>query len=169
MFKFSHRVWAVLGFFGCVLALGAALFLQITKNWFPCPLCIMQRYAYVLAAVGFLGCSVTLGRGGVFSTLKLLTLLALLAGAGAAFYHVWVLAHPHQVCGVDPLQSVLNGLPWVSLWPDLFEADGFCTDPYPPFLGLSLPLWSGLGFLGLTGVVLLMKTSARRWRQVFSA
>lgn len=167
MLKISHRVWAVWGFLFCVLALSSAVYLQISKNWFPCPLCILQRYAYVLAALGFLCCAFSQGRSGLFSALKFLTLLAVLGGAGAAFYHVWVLAHPRQTCGIDPLQTSLNALPWVQWWPELFESDGFCSDPYPPLFGLHLPMWSGLGFVALAVLVLLMRKSARRWRQVF--
>lgn len=167
MLKISHRVWAVWGFLFCMFALGGAVYLQVSKNWFPCPLCILQRYAYLVAALGFLGSAFSQGRGGAFVALKSLALLAVLCGGGAAFYHVWVLAHPHQTCGIDPLQATLNALPWVQWWPNVFEADGFCSDPYPPVLGLVLPMWSGLGFLVLGVLVLLMRKSARRWRQVF--
>ena len=89
-------------------------------------------------------------------------LLGFVAGAGVAFYHVWVLSNPAQTCGVDPLQNTLNALPWVQYWPDMFVADGLCTDEYPPLWGLSLPMWSGLGFLA-QGLVLLIAVRTRQY------
>ncbi|HEX4917885.1 MAG TPA: disulfide bond formation protein B [Limnobacter sp.] len=159
-----HSPYKALALFGlglCVGSLGAALFLQITKGWFPCPLCIIQRYAYLVSSVGFLGLAFNRPRS-VLSTLSgCVALSGFLGGLATAGYHVWVLANPLQTCGVDPLQVHLNALPWVSLWPDMFIADGLCTEEYPPLLGLSLPMWSGVGFVAL-GVILLRVVRAKR-------
>ncbi|MEQ9108696.1 MAG: disulfide bond formation protein B [Limnobacter sp.] len=158
----SARPWAFLGILISVGALAAALFFQISKEWFPCPLCIVQRYAYMATALGFLGVSLTNPKS-IFSGLfVLLTLAGFLAGAAVALYHVWVLSNPMQTCGVDPLQNTLNALPWVQHWPDMFTADGLCTEEYPPLFGLSLPMWSGIGFLA-QGLVLLITVRARRY------
>ena len=159
----SAKPWASLGLLISVGALAAALFFQISKEWFPCPLCIIQRYAYIATGLGFLGLCFSKNRSGVSNVFVLLTLLGFLAGAGVAFYHVWVLANPLQTCGVDPLQNTLNALPWVQYWPDMFVADGLCTDAYPPLFGLSLPWWSGIGFL-VQGMVLLLALRTRQCR-----
>jgi protein dithiol:quinone oxidoreductase len=163
MSKISHRVVATWGALFSIAALAAALYLQLTMNWFPCPLCILQRYAYLAVALGFFMCWLTKGKGAFFSLFKGWVVVSVVAGAGAAFYHVWVLANPLQTCGVDPLQHQLNALPWVHLWPALFEADGLCSEVYPPLFGLSLPLWSGLGFLGLGLLAWFMKKPVSRW------
>lgn len=157
----SARPWASLGLAISLGTLFAALFFQVSKEWFPCPLCIIQRYAYWATALGFLGICFTSRKGAVSAVFALLTLAGFVAGAGVAFYHVWVLANPSQTCGVDPLQTTLNALPWVQYWPDMFVADGLCTDEYPPLFGLSLPMWSGLGFLA-QGLVLFIVVRARR-------
>ena len=157
----SDKSWAALGFSISAGALAAALFFQISRDWFPCPLCILQRYAYLATLLGFLGIGLSRKGGGVFGLFVLLTLAGFLAGAGTAFYHVWVLSNPLQTCGVDPLQNTLNALPWVSLWPDMFTADGLCTEEYPPLLGLSLPMWSGIGFMA-QGLVLLIAIRAKK-------
>lgn len=132
-----------------VICLASALYLQESKGWFPCALCVLQRYAYlgtglfaVLALIGDAGQSKTLGRG-----LLALAFLAGLLGLGTAAYHVWVLSNPGSTCGVDPLQVKLNALAWTGWWPMMFEADGLCTADYPPFLGLHLPAWSTIGFV----------------------
>jgi disulfide bond formation protein DsbB len=157
----SGRKWVILGVLTSVTALASALFLQIFNEWFPCPLCIIQRYAYFGTALGFLMIGLTKPEGSLSVILTTLTLISLVFGAGIAFYQVWVLSNPMQTCGVDPLQNVLNALPWVSYWPDMFMSDGLCSDPYPPLLGLSLPMWSGLVFL-LQGVLLWLAIQTRQ-------
>ena len=147
------KPWAALGLLVSVGALAAALFFQISKEWFPCPLCIVQRYAYIATALGFLGIALSSRASVVSGLFALLVLTGFVMGAGVASYHVWVLSNPLQTCGVDPLQNTLNALPWVSYWPNMFVADGLCTEEYPPLFGLSLPMWSGIGFL-FQGVVL---------------
>jgi protein dithiol:quinone oxidoreductase len=158
---FSAKSWAFLGFTVGIAALGAALFFQISKDWFPCPLCIVQRYAYMVAALGFLG--ICLSRRGSFAygLFVLLAAVGCLSGAVSAFYHVWVLANPMQTCGVDPLQNTLNTLPWAAYWPEMFMADGLCTDEYPPLFGLSLPMWAAVGFV-VQGFALVMALQARK-------
>lgn len=160
----SHKHWAALGFLISAGALASALFFQISKDWFPCPLCILQRYAYLVTFLGFLGIGLSRKGGFVSKLFALLTLAGLLAGAGTAFYHVWVLSNPLQTCGVDPLQTTLNALPWVSVWPDMFTADGLCTEEYPPLLGLSLPMWSGIGFLAQGLILALAVRAGKRVR-----
>lgn len=163
----SARSWATTGFLIGIGALAAALFFQISKEWFPCPLCILQRYAYMATALGFLGLALTKRPSAWANVLAVFVLAGFVSGAGVAFYHVWVLSNPMQTCGVDPLQNTLNALPWVQFWPDMFMADGLCTEEYPPLLGLSLPMWSGVGFLA-QGLVLLftlraLKNFRRSW------
>jgi len=167
MQQISARSWASVGFLIGIGALAAALFFQISKEWFPCPLCIVQRYAYIVTILGFFGLGFSRRPGFWASVFALVVLAGFVAGAGVAFYHVWVLSNPLQTCGVDPLQNTLNAFPWVQYWPDMFTADGLCTEEYPPLWGLSLPMWSGIGFL-VQGLVLLfslraLKNFRRSW------
>ena len=158
----TARPWATFGFLISVATLAAALFFQISKEWLPCPLCILQRYAYLATALGFLGIGLTSRKGLMSGAFTLITLTGVLSGAGLAFYHVWVLSNPSQTCGVDPLQITLNALPWVQVWPEMFMSDGLCSEEYPPLFGLSLPMWSGIGFL-VQGLVLLITVRARQY------
>ncbi|WP_370261746.1 disulfide bond formation protein B [Limnobacter sp.] len=165
LYSVSPKQWAGVGLAVCLGALAAALYLQIVLNWFPCPLCIVQRYAYLVAAIGFLGLLLVGPRSWLAKGLMGAVVLAVLGGLGTAAYHVWVLSNPMQTCGVDPLQTRLNELPWVAYWPDMFVADGLCTAEYPPLLGLSLPMWSGIGFVLLGLVLYLARRNARRLRR----
>ncbi|MBS0309532.1 MAG: disulfide bond formation protein B [Proteobacteria bacterium] len=120
--------------------IGAALYLQLVEHMLPCPLCIMQRYAFLAVGVICLIAALLppkaarIGAG--------FGLLAALAGAGVAIHHLWILAHPGMSCGIDPLETALNKIFSAKLLPVLFKADGMCTADYAPILGLSIPQWS---------------------------
>ncbi|MDH4394094.1 MAG: disulfide bond formation protein B [Limnobacter sp.] len=131
--------------FVSIACLASALYLQESKDWFPCALCVVQRYAY-LGTAFFALMALMVQASPVRKGVVALAVLSGLAGLGAALYHVWVLSNPGVSCGVDPLQLKLNALPWTGWWPMMFEADGLCTAEYPPFLGLDLPAWSAIGF-----------------------
>jgi disulfide bond formation protein DsbB len=120
--------------------LGVALYLQHVQNMLPCPLCIIQRYAF--AAVGIICLVFAMLPRGAIKPGALLGALAALAGAGVAGWHLWVKAHPDVSCGIDPLETSLNNIPSAELLPFLFKADGLCTTEYDPILGLSIPQWS---------------------------
>jgi disulfide bond formation protein DsbB len=141
--KTSKPVLLVVAFLSLGL-LAYALYLQHVQNMLPCPLCIIQRYAFAAVAVICL----------VFALLPRtatrlganLGALAALAGAGVAGWHLWVKAHPAVSCGIDPLETSLNTIPTAELLPFVFKADGLCTTEYAPILGLSIPQWSLLWF-----------------------
>ena len=118
-------------------------------SFLPCPLCILQR-------VGYLGVSIScLLAAGIAPLKKFFHGMAIFAagyGVAIAGHHVWLLSHPGESCGIDPLELWINqfqlaqGLPW------LFKADGLCSAKLPAILGLQVPEWSLLWF----GVLLLI-------------
>ena len=129
----------------CIAMLGVGLYLQLVLEMPPCPLCILQRYAFAAVA---LVCLVT-----CFLPSTLLRLGAALAafasftGAGIAIRHLWIKAHPTISCGIDPLETSLNKI-FIARWlPSLFQADGLCTTEYDPILGLSVPQWALVWFV----------------------
>lgn len=146
-----------------VIALGLvgfALFLQHVKGQMPCPLCVIQRYMFILLAlVCFIFAALPRGATRVGASLGA---LAALGGAGVAGWHVWVKAHPTVSCGIDPLETALNRYPTAELLPFVFKADGLCSAEYPPILGLSNPQWSLIWFSAF--VLILIWAALRRSR-----
>lgn len=128
-----------------MILLAVALYLQHVMNMLPCPLCVLQRYAF--AAVAII-CLIAAGRRslGAQRTGTALAAVAALAGLGVAGYHLWIKANPTISCGIDPLETSLNTIPTARLLPFLFQADGLCTTEYEPILGLSIPQWSFIWF-----------------------
>ena len=129
----------------CMGMLGVGLYLQLALEMLPCPLCILQRYAF--AAVALL-CLLTCFLPAAMLRLgAALSALASITGAGIAIRHLWVKAHPTISCGIDPLETSLNKI-FIARWlPSLFQADGLCTTEYDPILGLSIPQWALVWFV----------------------
>lgn len=139
--------------------LGVGLYLQHVQQMAPCPLCIIQRYAF--AAVAIIALLFALMPSRAARTGAVLGTLAALAGAGVAGRHLWVKANPQVSCGIDPLETALNRFPTAELMPFLFSADGFCTVEYPPILGLSIPQWALFWFVVLA-IMLALAAFRRR-------
>jgi disulfide bond formation protein DsbB len=130
----------------CVALVGGALYLQYFNREDPCPLCILQRYFFLLTAIfAFVGAGISSWRG--VRVAEGFAALAALAGIATAIRHVYVLAHPGFSCGFDALQPVVDSLPPAQWLPGVFKVAGLCETPYPPILGLSLPAWSLIAFV----------------------
>lgn len=140
--------------------LGVALYLQHGMKMLPCPLCVIQRYAFAAVALICIVAALLPPRAAKVGAG--LGLVAALSGAGVAIYHLWVKANPTVSCGIDPLETTLNKIPTADLMPFLFFADGLCTTNYPPILGLSIPQWALLWFVILA--VALAWAALRRKR-----
>jgi disulfide bond formation protein DsbB len=143
----------------CLALLGAGLYLQFVKDMAPCPLCIMQRYAFVAVALFCLIAAVL--PSGITMFGAFLGLLSSLTGAGIAGWHLWVMAHPGVSCGIDPIETALNKFPTAQWMSFLFKAEGECSKVYAPILGLSIPQWS-LGWFAVISLVLGWVTFIRR-------
>lgn len=134
--------------------IAVALYFQIVERMLPCPLCVIQRYAFIVVA---LGCLVALGRSALRRKFGIsLALYGSLTGAGVALHQLYVIAHPDISCGIDPIQTAVNNLPFATWLPVVFSAEGMCGTPYDPFLGLSIPQWSLTWFVVFTIVLLLV-------------
>jgi len=121
----------------------------------PCPLCVLQRYAFLAIALFALLAAFT--KGTAQKVNSLLALISTLAGAGVAGKHLYVLANPDFSCGMDPLETSLNKIFPAQILPTLFKADGLCETPYPPILGLDLPAWAAIAFVGFAiGLIVLL-------------
>ena len=134
----------------CFGLVAVALYLQHVERLAPCPLCILQRYAFAGAGVFFLLSGLfggALARSGLWVS-------ALIAGAGAAVAarHVYVVYHPSVSCGIDVVEDFVNSLPPAQWLPQVFFADGACGAKLPPIFGLGIPEWS---LLWLTVLVLI--------------
>jgi len=132
----------------CAALIGAAMYLQFHENLEPCPLCILQRYAYVL--VGGLALLAALLPAVLGRIVAALGLLAALAGAGVGAWHVWLQTHPPAVSACGPsLEYLVGNLPLGRALPRIFQGYADCTNVDWTFLHLSIPAWSVLWLLAI--------------------
>ena len=132
--------------FGCFAAVGAALYLQHAMDLLPCPLCVIQRYAFLVTGLLCLIAAAS-SRPRIWAGIAL---VATLGGVATVAKHLWVLGHPGLSCGIDPMETFLNKIPSATYLPWLFRADGMCEDARDLVLGLSVPQWSAAAFAIVT-------------------
>ena len=139
--------------------LSASLYLQHVVGLEPCPLCILQRYAFVLVALFALIAALTPSLIG--KAAHAAALLFALAGGGIAAWHVSLQVNPPAVASCGPgLEYMLSELPLARALPRIFQGSGDCTEVQWTFLGLSIAGWSLVWFTLL--FVALVAASRRR-------
>ncbi|GAA5177272.1 disulfide bond formation protein B [Niveibacterium umoris] len=166
--RFSQRQrFSAIALF-CFALIGVGLILQVLKHVQPCPMCIMQRYAFVAAgALAVLGALHNpLGRGGqIYAALISLTALT---GAGIGARQSWLQWFPPQFveCGPD-LEFMMNSFPIAQALPMIFQGSGDCAKVDWTFLGLSIANLAVIGFTVVLGIALSVVLQ-RRERKRFA-
>lgn len=147
----SYRNMCLLGFAACVFGLAFALYLQHFHGFEPCPMCIFQRVA--MAGVGLicLAGAIHAPQGGGRWVYALLADLCATAGAFIAGRHVWLQSLPEdQVPACGPtLDYLMDMLPVMEVIEMVLRGDGNCAKIDAAWLGLSLPAWTLVAFIGL--------------------
>lgn len=133
----------------CLGVLGIGLYLQHGLNLEPCPLCILQRVAFV--AIGMTALLAFLHNPGVIGRVIYGLLLVLFSSIGAlvAGRNLW-LQHlpPDQVPACGPgLDYMLDAFPLSKALPMIFQGSGECAKVAWTMLGLSIPAWALAWFL----------------------
>jgi disulfide bond formation protein DsbB len=121
----------------------------------PCPLCILQRYAYFLLGVAALAGAIWPRRAIVFIAATVAA-----AGGGLALWQV-LKGSDMTSCQRDPIGIFVNQLPMADWWPEFLFATGGCADKYST-LGLPVPVWSLACFVGLTGLLVFVGMKLRK-------
>ena len=158
---FSRRCLSVRGLFLLSAAASAglilfALYLQYVQGEHPCPLCITQRIFVI--AVGLLALAAAIHnpkQTGRRVWASLMALAALLGGVVAA-RHVWIQQLPEDqvpACGPD-LAYMFDNFPFQQAVELLFMGDGNCHEVGWTLLGLSIPAWTLICFVGFLSVSL---------------
>jgi len=169
MTRFSFRRLSFAGFLLCLSGLAFALLLQHGFGLEPCPMCIFQRIAMAASGLAFLGAAIHAPTGSGRRVWAILALLGALAGATIAARHVWLQGlPPDQVPACGPtLDYLLGMLPVMEVVQLVLKGDGNCAKIDAAFLGVSLPGWTLIAFVGLGLYALLLPLLARR-HSIFS-
>jgi disulfide bond formation protein DsbB len=129
--------------------IGVGLILQHGMNLEPCPLCIVQRVEYF--AIGVFGLLAALIAPRPFArTAGALMLLAALAGAGTAGWHVWLQMNPESLSCGPGLATMMENFPLTEVLPKVFRGSGDCAEAGWTLFGISIAGWSLVWFVILT-------------------
>ncbi len=163
---FRPRIWFLLVAVACASLLAYALYLQHVMFVDPCPLCVFQRMAFMwigaFSLLAFIHNPAIKG----YRVYGGLVILGALAGAAVAGRHVWLQHLPtDQVpdCGMG-LNYMLETMPFTDVLSEVFYGSGECADVSWSLLGLSMPNWTFLWYIGLaiaTMVVLVKNSKAK--------
>ena len=143
----STRAWFTLGFLTCAGLIAFALYLQYYVSLEPCPLCMLQRVAFIVLGI-FLLIGALHGPGRAGSRVYAgLAGLAALTGVGLAARHIWLQYNPPQIasCSGD-IYSQLERLPLGRVIVNALYATGDCAKVDWTLLGLSIAEWSLVWF-----------------------
>lgn len=133
--------------------IAAALFMQHVVGLSPCPLCILQRVAYLLLAVTA-GLAAWRSPRPSGRAIGVSALVMALVGAGVAAWHVRLKSSPEMLSCGPGLGAMLENFPLTQVLPRIFRGSGDCADPDAVLMGFSLAGWSLAGFLVLALVVI---------------
>ena len=141
-----RRVWALL----CITAVGLlsfGLYLQHGLGLEPCPMCVMQRYIWVLVGLIALLGALSPGRAAVWIVGGWLLALSI-GGAYVAARQSWLQWYPPEVasCGRD-FYGIVDTFPLHQALPMIFRGSGDCSAVEWTFLGGSIANWSLVCFV----------------------
>ena len=145
------RTWFLLAAACCAVLLGFALYKQQADFLEPCPLCIFQRVAFmVMGAVAVLAAIHGPQRTGQWIYTILFTLSSAF-GVAVAGRHVWLQSLPaDQVPECGPgLNYMLENFPLSEVLSTVINGSGSCAEVDWTFLGLSMPWWTLIWYIGL--------------------
>ena len=135
-------------FLVCFGLIGFGLYLQHAQGIEPCPLCILQRYAFI--AIGVIALVAALHNPGTTGRWVYSALVVIFAGlgGGVATRHVWLEHNPPKVfdCGAD-FGYMLESFPLADALPMIFRGTADCTKVLWRFLGLSIAEWALIWFV----------------------
>ena len=145
-------------FLAAAALIGFGMYLQQVDHLEPCPLCILQRYAYVVVgALALLAALLPRMPGRIVGGIGI---LCALSGLGVGVWHVWLQLHPPAVSACGPsLEYLVSNLPLGRALPRIFQGYGDCTNIDWTFLGLSIPAWS---IVCLASLALALALAQRR-------
>ncbi len=127
----------------CTALVGFGLYLQEYKGIDPCPMCILQRYAFIAIAIVALVAAIHGPRQLALKCYGALVALLAVAGGGVAIRHSWLQHFPpaKETCGAD-LDFLIDTFPLSQALPKIFAGTGSCSKVDWKLLGLSIPEWA---------------------------
>jgi disulfide bond formation protein DsbB len=126
-------------------------YLQYVVGLEPCPLCMTQRVFIVASGLVCLFAAALGARSGVRRAAGVLVPLLCVAGSGFAGRHLWLQSLPEEqvpACGPS-VDYLLDNFPLLEALEILLRGNGNCAEVDWALLGISIPGWTLLAFIGI--------------------
>jgi disulfide bond formation protein DsbB len=143
--------------------LAVAFYMEYQMALEPCPLCMLQRIVFFCVGVVSLASFLTSSQGARKVCSWLVVVLSLI-GAALAIRHLYLQSLP-----MDELPACLPGLsymfevfPWQEIMEAMIMGTGECGDVVWTFLGISIPGWTLVAFVGMAIVNLVIALRANK-------
>lgn len=143
-----RRLFFLFAFLVPVALLAVAFYMEYVMNLDPCPLCWLQRYAFM--AVAIVGLAAVIHNPGDVGGRLYGAMLALFAGAGLglAGRQLWLQSLPADeapACG-SSVDYMLEVFPLMEVLAIALKGTGDCAKVLWTFMGLSIPGWTAIFF-----------------------
>ncbi|OHX19047.1 disulfide bond formation protein DsbB [Chromobacterium sphagni] len=135
----------------CAGAMAFALYAQYQLGEEPCPLCILQRIGVMAAGTLALLAALHNPRRAGAKVWGGLVVLAALAGSGVSLRQLWLQSLPaDQVPQCGPgLEFLMESFPLWQVLSKVLKGSGECATIQGTFLGMSMPFWVAVFFVGV--------------------
>lgn len=136
---------------GCIAMLGAAYVMEYGFNMAPCKLCMFQRVVFMaIVIVSMLTALINPRKiGRIFWGLLLIILTSI--GIALSLRHLYLQSLPPELvpdCG-PPLDYMMDILPLSEVIVSVLNGSGDCAEVSWVFLGLTIPGWTLVAFIGI--------------------
>ena len=168
MQQVSFRMWASLGVLMSILSMLVVVFyFEYALGLEPCPLCVLQRMCTigmgVVALVAVIhNPSSSLAKRIYFAVAA----IPVICGISIAGRHVWLQNLPKDrvpECGPG-YDFIMDTFPFLDALEIIFRGSGECADTQWQFLGLTIPGWALVFFVGLLLVLIYLAVRVPRTR-----
>ena len=160
-----QRHYYLLLWTGCCLLIAIALYMQYMMDLVPCALCMTQRVFII--AVGVVALAAWISKASSSKTYPIVGMVLAIIGGGFSIRHIWLQNLPEDLapaCG-PTLGYLLENVPFVEALAVLLQGDGNCAESVWSFLGLTIPSWTLLAFIGLlvlNGLILFLSITRKQ-------
>ena len=149
----------------CILLYGTSLYFEYNMNLMPCALCVIQRSFVILLGACFIlsalhNCQHRRG----WQVYSAITCFWSIGGILTSARHIWLQHHPALAANTNCLPAIKYMLQHFSLSKTfhlILSNSGGCADITWHFLGLTMPEWLLIFFIGffLVSLFILLRPS----------
>lgn len=136
---------------GCSALIAIALFMQYQMELIPCALCMTQRVFIIAIGIVALAAWIHQPSGKTAYAYPAVGIILAIIGGAFSSRHIWLQNLPEDLvpaCGPS-LSYLMETVPFMEAISVLLQGDGNCAKTSWSLLGLTIPGWTLVAFIGL--------------------